>query len=313
MRKTLHTLPLPLAAAAHSATVHFRERDVLRAITNAGINARCISRVTDAIIELLGQNGLLFHRDIEKSLAGGRITTAAIRLAVKLLWEQGVLTYVNDTIGWNRENRKFVLTSTLYPGLDMFMDRDKATGQLIREYFDRYGPASLHDVMWWSGLSRSAIITAMGESVMEFVAVHAPWCATPMYMYQDRFEEFQCAPARQRHSGLNFLAHEDVALKAFFETRSRYLGDLPPRRAFNQIGEVLPTIILDGQVVGTWTWDTKIKAITFSIDRELNFTELHREAASLANALSDALRLGWVQPTKASDKSPITPQQKKTQ
>src|SRR5258707_1326485 len=29
MRKTLHTLPLPLAAAAHGATLHFRERDAL--------------------------------------------------------------------------------------------------------------------------------------------------------------------------------------------------------------------------------------------------------------------------------------------
>ena len=32
MRKTLHTLPLPLAAAAHSATLRFRDRDARRAV-----------------------------------------------------------------------------------------------------------------------------------------------------------------------------------------------------------------------------------------------------------------------------------------
>lgn len=75
----------------------------------------------------------------------------------------------------------------------------------------------------WSGLSRAAIITAMRESTLEFVAVRAPWCAEPMYMYRDRFEEFQRTATVQRYSGLNFLAHEDVALKAYFETRRRYL------------------------------------------------------------------------------------------
>jgi hypothetical protein len=36
MRKTLHTLPLPLAAAAHAATLRFRDRDACRAVLNAG-------------------------------------------------------------------------------------------------------------------------------------------------------------------------------------------------------------------------------------------------------------------------------------
>ena len=32
MRKTLHALPLPLAAAAHAATLRFRDRDARRAV-----------------------------------------------------------------------------------------------------------------------------------------------------------------------------------------------------------------------------------------------------------------------------------------
>ena len=48
-------------------------------------------------------------------------------------------------------------------------------------------------------------------------------------------------------TGVQFLAHEDTALKAYFQTRGRYLGGLPQRRAFNQIGEVLPCVIVDGR------------------------------------------------------------------
>ena len=294
MRKTLHTLPLPLAQAAHGATVHFRERDALRAITNADIKTGAVSRVTKAIVELLQQSGTMFHRDIEARLVGRHTTAMAVRLALKLAWEQGQFTYVNETTGWNREHRKFALTSVLYPQLDMAMDRRRATAELMHAYFDRYGPASMRDAMWWSGLSRSAITAAMAASGREWVAVQTPWADAPLYMHRQRFEEFQATNAAEWHTGLNFLAHEDVALKAYFETRQRYLGELHPRQAFNQIGEVLPTIVVDGQVVGTWAWDTTTKAIVCKAARGAASTDARVNIKKQSLTLSAALRQGWL-------------------
>lgn len=294
MRKTLHTLPLGLAAVAHGATLHFRKRDALRAITNANVSLPCISGTVDAMVDLVGREGLMSHRAIEARLIAPRTSVVVVRLALKLAWEQGVLTYRNDTSGWNRENRKFGLTAKLYPGLDMSMDSSKAAGELIREYFDRYGPASVRDAMWWSGLPRSAIATAMNESTRRFVAVHAPWCQSPLYMYDDRHDEFQHAVSQSPSSTLNFLAHEDVALKSYFESRVRYLGQLPPRRAFNQIGEALPTIMHRGQVIGTWRWDANKMAVTCSIVRGYSSLELGKEVRRQAKTLSEALRLRWL-------------------
>jgi hypothetical protein len=115
-----------------------------------------------------------------------------------------------------------------------------------------------------------------------------------MYMYQDRLEEFRGRALEQGPSGLHFLAHEDVALKAYFESRRRYLGELPVRRAFNQIGEVLPTVALDGQVIGTWAWDPRARRALFSIARGYGSPELRRLVRRRAGALSEALRRGWV-------------------
>lgn len=294
MRKTLHTLPLELAAVAHGATLHFRERDVFRSVVNADVSFSCVSGTVDAIVGLLGREGCMSHRRIEARLISPRTSVAVVRLALKLAWEQGVLTYRNDAPGWNRENRKFDLTAKLYPGLDMSMDGSKAAGELIREYFDRYGPASLRDAMWWSGLPRSAVITAMNESARRFTAVHAPWCQSSLYMYDDRHDEFQDEASQPQALDLNFLAHEDVALKAYFESRVRYLGRLPPRRAFNQIGEVLPTIMHGGQIIGTWAWDVSKMAVTCSIIRGYGSRELGNEVRRQAKALSGTLRLRWV-------------------
>lgn len=294
MRKTLHTLPLELAVVAHKATLHFRERDALRAINNANVDLQHISGTLDAIVDLLDQEGSMAHRAIEARLTAQNTPVVMVRLALKLAWEQGVLTYRNDTAGWNRENRKFGLTATLYPDLNMSIEPAEAAGELIREYFDRYGPASLRDVTWWSGLSRSAITTAMNESPRKFVAIHTPWCQSPLYMYEDRHHQFQNLAAQSQVPTLNFLAHEDVALKAYFESRGRYLGKLAPRRAFNQIGEVLPTIMYCGQIIGTWAWDVNKMAVTYSIMHGYGSHGLSKQARRQANALSETLRLRWV-------------------
>ncbi|MFE0020350.1 DNA glycosylase AlkZ-like family protein [Amycolatopsis sp. NPDC059021] len=299
MRKTLHTLPLPLATAAHAATLHFRERDALRAVTNAGVGLRSVARAIDAIAALLA-DGPLFHRDIEARLIGPKRPLATIRLALKLAWERGTLTYVNDTVGWNRERRTFGLTATLYPELDTTMDRRKATRELVLAYFDRYGPATLKDVMWWSALSRSAVTSAMAESGREWVEVYAPWCDAPMYLYRDRLDAFRAAPAEERTTGVNFLAHEDVALKAYFESRRRYLGALPARRAFNQIGEVLPTIVAGGQVVGTWAWDEAGHKVTTSLARGYSTPELQGALTKQRRQLTTVLATGRAEHPRAA-------------
>ncbi|GAA3306106.1 DNA glycosylase AlkZ-like family protein [Nonomuraea dietziae] len=96
MRKTLHTLPLDLAAAAHAATLRFRERDALRAIVNAGHSAHTVATATAALVELLGESGPLFHRTIEDRLAAAGLPITVTRLALKLAWERGTLTYANQ-------------------------------------------------------------------------------------------------------------------------------------------------------------------------------------------------------------------------
>ncbi|QIZ36563.1 winged helix DNA-binding domain-containing protein [Saccharopolyspora sp. ASAGF58] len=96
------------------------------------------------------------------------------------------------------------MTAKRHPGLDMTPERDTATNELISTYFDRYGPATLRDAMWWSGLSRTAILSAMTEARDEWVRVLAPWSPSPMFMPHRRWEEFQASTPEQSSSGLNF-------------------------------------------------------------------------------------------------------------
>jgi hypothetical protein len=295
MRKTLHMLPLRLAAVAHAATVRFRERDAIRAIVNANVSLRNIEKIIDDMVSLLGQSGPLFHRHIEQRLLGDRRTVGAIRLAIRLAWESGTLVYLNHANGWNREDRRFALMAKFHPNVDMKLDRNTAIRELIEAYFDRYGPASIVDAGWWSGLPRSAILSGLRTVGREITTLRTPWTDAPVYMFRDRFEECCSEGAEmdvRRYASLNFLAHEDVALKAYFETRNRYLEGVPPRAVFNQIGEALPTILLGGRVIGTWKWNPKRMRIGWSPIPGRVPKALGTRVISRVEALSESFRLG---------------------
>ncbi len=280
MRKTLHMLPLQLAILAHSATMHFRERDTLRRAANEGIDAMMLDKCLGAIISVLEREGQLAHRDLETRLAGN-FTILASRLALKMAWERGIVTYRNVSGGWNGEIRQFVLTERLFPGFVLTIDRKEASAGLVYHYFDRYGPASIADAMWWSGLSQGTIIEAMNATSEEWTSMITPWSSSAVYMLSARLQDFY-ANRQEFTLPPNFLAHEDVVLKAYFETRKRYLGDISPKRVFNQIGEVLPAIIGNGQIVGNWHWDAKNQSVQYNV-----FTEYgaHTDSAVL-NALA---------------------------
>jgi hypothetical protein len=102
---------------------------------------------------------------------------------------------------------------------------------------------------------------------------------------------------------VQFLAHEDTALKAYHQTRSRYLAGLPPRRAFNQIGEALPTVIVDGTVAGTWSWNTRTATISTDLVPGRTTAAIRTQVRAGAAVLTEKLRSAWA-PRLPSARSP---------
>jgi hypothetical protein len=123
-------------------------------------------------------------------------------------------------------------------------------------------------------------------------------------MFADRLEEFRAAGPIQ--TGVNLLAHEDTALKAYFQTRTRYLRDIPQNRAFNQIGEALPTVMVQGAIVGTWQWDPASRHVRLLLLRGQVSPIVRRTARQRAEALTETLRQGWA-PTHSSTRGPGWP------
>ncbi|MDQ1306932.1 MAG: hypothetical protein QG671_2764 [Actinomycetota bacterium] len=302
MRRTLHLLPVELAVPAHRATLGYRERDAERLAVRAGAGAARLARADEQLKAVLA-DAPVAPRAIEAALAAEGTAVPVARAALKLAWERGTITCLNVSGRWNRELRVFALTERACPGLLAPMDRDEAIRVLIEAYFDRYGPATIADAMWWSGLARRDVVAAMDAAPCRWARLDTEWAASAAFMTEARYEEHHTVPGPMEPA-VALLAHEDVALKAYFETRCRYLGRMPAGAVFNSIGEVLPTVLSDGRVVGRWQWHPRRGVVHWTALSDTLDAALCTRIDTAAEHLTHVLRPGWDPPPGAGEADP---------
>lgn len=290
MRSTLHVLPVHLASVALAATRGLRLPRVAALASKASINWSSIERCRRWLEEVLAE-GPARPRQLESRGQSDGWTVGEVRIALKASWEYGAVSYRNVAPSWHRQDRQFSLTKSSHPDLDVELDPQLATDLLFAAYFRRYGPATILDAAWWSGLPKGRVVDSLSR--LSIVPMHLPWAGSDFYMLEDEYAVFCESTAEQHTTGINCLAHEDVALKAYFESRSRYLGEVPRGRVFNSIGEALPVIMSDGQVVGRWWWEDSNREVRYRRFKNLRNPADPPRLREHVAVLRDRLRAGY--------------------
>jgi len=125
------------------------------------------------------------------------------------------------------------------------MDRDEALGEAARRYFSSHGPATVKDFAWWASLTmgeaRTGLSVALSHNEQELERIEVEGV------------EYWLAPGLTKApAGTQLLPGFDEFLLGY-QNRS---AALPPQRAAAVVpgnnGVFKPTIVVDGQVVGTW-------------------------------------------------------------
>jgi hypothetical protein len=139
------------------------------------------------------------------------------------------------------KQQTFVLLEEWVPN-PTALPREQALAELARRYFSSHGPATAHDFAWWTGLT-------VTEARQGIAAAGASLTARQY----DGLEQWAGrSGVRRGDAGPLLLAGFDEYLLGY-KDRAAVL----PARHANKIvpggnGIFLPTMILDGQVVGTW-------------------------------------------------------------
>lgn len=133
------------------------------------------------------------------------------------------------------------------------MDRDEALAEFARRYFTSHGPATLQDFVWWSGLSvaeaKTGLEVVKSQLMHEDVDGQTYWFALSTLPAKDLAQMAYLLPSFDEYT----VGYKDR--NAVFDTTHT--------NKLNAWGNILGsyTMVLDGQIVGTWKRTIKKDAV----------------------------------------------------
>ena len=224
-----------------------------------------IAASEQVIIRTLAGGKQLTRRELAAALERAGIATQELRLTFLMMRAEldGVV------VSGARRGKQFTyaLLDELGPA-PRVLTRDEALAELVRRYFTGHGPATAQDFAWWSSLTvadaRAGLALVGSDLASEVIDGQTYWFA----------------PA---------LPNENIAvsLTLLLPAYDEYTVAYKDRRAVVDPAHVkqtsyglAPTIVVNGQVVGTWKRTVKGRSIT--IEPEL--------FVPLSDAEGDALK-----------------------
>jgi len=211
-----------------------------------GLDDTIFSRSCDTLVKALQGGKQLSRNAIYKVLAAAGISTDGLRGLFILAWlaQKGVICFGAR----QGKQQTFALLEEWVPAAKT-MERDQALAELARRYFTSHGPATLQDFIWWTGLTAGDARAGleMVKSQFNQEAING----------QAYYRSPSALPSSVAPSTAYLLPPFDEYAVAYTD-RSAVLDPVHTQQAGYGIG---PTMVLGGQIVGTWKRTIKKDAI----------------------------------------------------
>jgi hypothetical protein len=248
MRGTLFVLALDLLPIAWAAT----RTKVLDATTaylaSQGLNVRSYERWAGRIEALLtGQ--ALSATQVRSALDADR--EVPVPAVLNQMCDEGRLLRDRPVAGWRDARHMYRRFSEVLPHVQL--DRwssTEATAQLVKRYIARYGPVTLEDVAWWTGLGVGRCRTALTELEDEVMPVRVPGWAGNHVIVRADLDRMLHAPAPRR-TPLSLLASLDPYTMGFRQ-RARMVDAARHEFVYDRAGNATSIVLIDGRVAGVW-------------------------------------------------------------
>lgn len=140
------------------------------------------------------------------------------------------------------------------------LPKEEAIERLVRRFFVSHGPATLHDFVWWSGLTltdaRKAIDALQKDFISEEINGRTFW------MKNDLQQPIDPAP-----SALLLPPFDEFVVS--YKDRSEIVKDKHYAKVMTKNGLFSPTVMYNGEIIGSWKRITK----KTMVDTEITFFE----------------------------------------
>lgn len=263
MRKTLHLCCVDDLPMVHFSTLSLR----LSIIKH--IEQKYINKCADYLLNILPEKGECYETLINNIIKYCNIDVKTARMLFKYFWETGKLK--QKTLDPFYAKRQYTISKYLneYDGYDG-SDVQQYVNELVRRYIVTFGPVTLGDICWWTGLSLKRINIAINNLLddIEIISINN----FPNAFYVMKTEIYKIDRYKRDNQWCKFLTYEDSALKAYKD--SRFLFCENEDIYYNAIGEVRPSILIDGVQMGLWYFDKNKYKIIINGDIPKKYQEI---------------------------------------
>ncbi len=239
MRLTMFVMPHDLLEITAAATRHFAEPFAARWLRDSGLALAEFERLAAAV---------------EEALADGPMTSRQLRAALDVPQSVGLpgvvgrMCDIGRIVGgrppnhWRSNIREYHLWADVLPGVDLHRwQADAAIGELIHRYVDSYGPVTVDDVAWWTGIAKSRCRAALRAINAQEVTVEG-W---PGPLYRTTHADTELGDA------VHALPILDPYVQGYRD-RGRFLDPARTGFVYDRGGNSTATIVHRGRIVGVW-------------------------------------------------------------
>lgn len=150
------------------------------------------------------------------------------------------------------------------------LTRDEALAELARRYFTGHGPATLQDFVWWSGLltadARAGLNMVKSQLRRDDINGQTYWYSRAVPIAQDMPSTAHLLPAFDEY----LVGYRD---------RSAVID---PKYTSRLSSLLSPTVVIDGQVAGTWKRTVRKDAVVITVSPFVPLSDAQTDALAAA-------------------------------
>ena len=202
--------------------------------------------LSDSILKML-KNRPLTATEIKDALA----TEFDVSSVLYYMCDQGLLVRGEPQSGWKDRRYRYAIFSDVFPdvALDAFEERE-AILMLVRHYLAAYGPASMNDIVWWTGLGKIRVRSALRSLGEEVLEIRTTEINTPMLMLSSELERLKAITVSPSPT-VSLLPSLDSYIMGYSE-RQRYIDDNLYDYIFDKSGNATNVVLVNGRAAGVW-------------------------------------------------------------
>ncbi len=260
LRGTLHLIPADQFSVYVAALRNSRVEAVMRILSRFNVTLREATAMNDVILEELGA-GPVPQRELTRRIRPK--VGKNLRKWIDKVWSAFRLAIAEGLVccGPGRGVEVTLVRTDHWLTRQKKIEEREAKQILLRRFLGAYGPATLRDFSHWTGMSmkesREAWDSMQGELV-EVAIEDRPTCLL-------RGDLKLLASSKLDGTVLRLLPHFDCYLLAHSE-KEHVVGAGNYKRVYRNQGWISPVILLDGRVVGTWSYKRSGQRLTTEIE-----------------------------------------------